>query len=845
MDNKQSRICVIGYFEHSNTGDEQYKLTFNYFLNKYLPNTFTIEYINCDKLLLYKFQESDIIILGGGDVLNNYFLDQLIIKFNGKSNKILAVSVGMPYTTILDTNKLNIIDYIFIRTKQDLSLFENSKVFYMSDMSRYIQEITEITKNKETINEYKKIIKKLKHIKKSGKKIISFSLNRHIYNVNNTENYDKIILSFVRFIEYLLKYDYHVIFIPYNTNTLDDENDILIHNDIYNMIDYTECVTNVDFTLSSSEILEIYDHVYINIPMRYHSCLYSIYKNVIMLPIFTTRKIKNLLLDINWNDKYELHTNTNDIPLFMDYYLLINKFNNLICHNNLVEKLDNINNLIKNNTDGIDIFINIIETDYIKIKNVKSKEEIINMKIDNLYNTLQKIALNNNYNDFRDIPATNINLQKLIVNIISYHITNKIDYKYNYGLMQKVFYTCFDFYKEITWIFLDYKTPVKIYNQIGLFNINYIDQNDYSGAHRSGWQYVYQNIKFMNSDSVKIKNKIVPYLDLYVDRTFHWNKDINKTLKLIPYKNDWYGFIHHTFDESFSEYNNYNLLKNPYFIESLKVCKGLFVLSKYLHDKFKVEFDKLKIKVNIYTLTHPTETPSDIFTFDKYIFNTDKKIIHVGGWLRNIFTFYNLELSNTNLRKVALKGVNMNNYYPDKNFTNDLLLFLTNEQSSNDPTQNASQNASQNTSQNASQNVYNSQGVVNNWYKHYYEYTKDIIKSVSFIELLSNDDYDKLLTENIIFLNLVDASAVNTIIECKVRNTPIIVNKHPAVVEILGEDYPLYYNDGSYYEINTQVSMLANTENIHKAYIYLKNLDKTNLEISYFIKQFTEILTLN
>ena len=72
----------------------------------------------------------------------------------------------------------------------------------------------------------------------------------------------------------------------------------------------------------------------------------------------------------------------------------------------------------------------------------------------------------------------------------------------------------------------------------------------------------------------------------------------------------------------------------------------------------------------------------------------------------------------------------------------------------------------------------------------------------------------------------MDASAVNTIIECKVRNTPVIVNRLPAVVEILGENYPFYYNDASYYEINKQIENLLTIENVNKAYNYLRHLDK-------------------
>jgi hypothetical protein len=40
-------------------------------------------------------------------------------------------------------------------------------------------------------------------------------------------------------------------------------------------------------------------------------------------------------------------------------------------------------------------------------------------------------------------------------------------------------------------------------------------------------------------------------------------------------------------------------------------------------------------------------------------------------------------------------------------------------------------------------------------------------------------------------------------LECIVRNNPIIVNKNKAIVELLGEKYPLYYEDDKY--MNKQI----------------------------------------
>lgn len=55
--------------------------------------------------------------------------------------------------------------------------------------------------------------------------------------------------------------------------------------------------------------------------------------------------------------------------------------------------------------------------------------------------------------------------------------------------------------------------------------------------------------------------------------------------------------------------------------------------------------------------------------------------------------------------------------------------------------------------------------------------------------------YDELLSSCILHTNYLAASASNVIVEAIARNTPCIVNRHPAVVEYLGDRYPLYEDE--------------------------------------------------
>ena len=899
------KLYIIGYYGHYNTGDEQYKLTF-----KYLFPTYDLHFLDCDQLISYNisqpFVDSDIIILGGGDILNEYFLDNIHAVFSNKPNKIIALSVGLPYTNILiNTPKLNIIDTLFVRTTQDLLLFKeyfhNQHVYYLPDTSMFIENaITQydnislssrfkrkrhsisssISSTLSTIS--RKILPKskfnifttnetpvqLSHLHyilsqvHSKYSIIAITLSRHIYSNTYQQEYNDFIQSFSDVIQYLIQRGFFIVFLPFNNGGNSSENDILIHNDIYNHITHNtkipnihSSIFNIDFPLLPSQTFQLYQYFHYTIPMRYHACLFSIFARVPTFPIFTTRKIKNLLLDYNITHSFKLNTNPQGIPITFNSAQFVQRLTTFIQLKPIVA-YEYISR-----EDYLDTILHHFTSPKVPIHTLTLP---IDNKINFILDKIQHYLSSKNIHiDFRLV--TNSNIKETIVQIVSYYLTNKtIDSIYNYGLFEKMFKPNYDFHNEWKWIINDYlyTTPkssatvshVTHQSINGLFNMNYIDQFDYSNVHRSGWQYVYNGLYQYHSDNAPLR------LDLYIDRTFHWHKDINKTLGIIPYTQPWIGFVHHTFDTTFSQYNNHNLLNNPDFLISLQSCKGLFVLSQYLQQQWISILTTLDIHVPIFTLIHPTEINVPRFSYSKFIQNPNKKIIHVGSWLRNIYSFYLLQLPKTItikskycykknpkycIQKVVLKGKCSNNYYPTHNFLTDLHSTLVYKP----PTHYIPPTISQNTSQNISWNPPTQESIIqNNWYKHFFQHVESTIHSVDSIDNLNNQEYDILLTNNIIFIHLVDASAINTLLEAITRHTPIIINKHPAVVELLGNSYPLYFSNTyntslDYYSLNQEIIQLLNSpSNIMNAYIHLKKLDKTQLQLETFLFKFTQII---
>ena len=1014
---------VIGYYNHFNWGDEQYKMSIKSVLDQVTNEPYTSTFVDCDQFINHiqdlssNFIQNTIFVLGGGDVLNHYFLDKMneainqIIQIHKIKPRTIAFSVGIPYNDIFLKKehvwKLQIFDHIFLRTNQDISTLDtylakydmsHIKVHYLPDVSCIVPDAISKSTTQTPLPNYitSAIIENSIH---QRKRIVGIMLSRHIFHPNYKKSYQKIVANFANVLNFLVSNNFYVILVPFNTKKDSvRENDTYIHQDVYDKLkpNTKESVLNIVETLDVYQIVELYKSFYMTIPMRFHATLFSIYMQVPMIPIFTTKKVNNLLLDISWDLHYLMEKNDKDLPIELNYYEIRDKVKELMKLRVYMEckrKLYSTKVVMKRNlVSTFPILQSIInesnqepiqesskqesnqESNQESIQELSNqespKEEPLNEKFQDLLDQLNQLAKEHDYPNFFHIVEPP--LKQVAVSIVSFYFTGFLDSKYNDGLMEKMFDSQYRYQEEWEWILShssgekeknqeeqqeqqqqsipplqtpqeqiediqiiqDAKVPVCNRSSIPSFNITYIDQNDRSGAHRSGWKYVYDHIKPYNDPSSNL------YLDLYLDRTFHWKKSVYKHHGIIPYKKPWIGVIHHTFDTSFSDYNNYNLLSCPEFLESLPQCRGIIVLSKTLKTKFLTMGDFMRTKcrqhnhnmdcaIPIYALKHPTEIDQiQKFDLDKFMKNTDKKMVHIGGWLRNIFTFYQLHIhsighkddhtlsqltcdsidsqvdgsarkslwsylknayikccqclnkktrnkyvdkkhshevklfnekiyreqtKNYPIRKVILKGKYMDNYFPTEEMIRDFSSWLHTEQTTkeNAISNTIKKNVSFQLVDDVEPNVSIGHSLPsysrNNWMKHMLEYILQLShsKNMEILQHVDNKYYDDLLTKNLVFVHLVDGSAINTVIECYVRNTPIIVNRHPAVVEVLGKDYPLYYDVNGGDSIQHQIDILLTMESIQNAYYYLSQMSKIPYHINTFCNKLFDILAVS
>lgn len=224
---------------------------------------------------------------------------------------------------------------------------------------------------------------------------------------------------------------------------------------------------------------------------------------------------------------------------------------------------------------------------------------------------------------------------------------------------------------------------------------------------------------------------------------------------------------------------------------------------------------------------------NSMFSMEKFYSKNPKSVVQIGAWLRNPYSIYNLKLYN-GMTKIALKGKEMDQYFAPQGFDDAIAETLlrtdwTNHHHHSSPCSVCREIACvcrpciHQTPNRYCQGLYN-EIIANN-------------NSVQIYNKLSNEEYDKLLSENIVFLDLVECSAVNTVIECIVRNTPIIVNRLPALEEILGKNYPGFYNN-----LTHAAEIIQDNDKINIIHLYLKSLDKSRYKLEEFINDIQDII---
>lgn len=765
-----NKILVIGYYDHSNLGDEMFKDVFP----KMFPS-FELTFMNSDKIKNYisSLNQYYAIIFGGGDLIGDYFLNKLSIVRENFKGSIYGMCLGVPYYSMIKKGAFKDFDSVVVRIKS--SVKEIQMVMGTEHVRYYPDFVTNIVPYKESYNPESMDVG---IFTASGFKVPSLKF--------------EIVKTLTKLIEDT-PYIYHLV--AFDTND-SNYNDIDFNMEIADEIKSDRIVVDKK-KYNSYEMVENFRKYRLGICTRFHSHILSIVTGLPFVSFHYANKVTELIKQNDYEYKCEVFTDTQAKPKSFKSSDLISAFKlldlNRVEVHEFIAKWCKRDQLILN-TQSLD---NLVKT------NVKRYTRPHYLYMDRIDELKEKYG-----------PMIGNTDEEILANDIIYDITRETTTQYKWGTIDNLKNKPDKLRGMIDWIWKDKRNKIL---SIPSINMDITSLANFNDLHRSGWQYCIEQMKAYNDPYGTI-------MDVYLDSTFGWSKDLYIKRGIIPYSSPWMGFFHHTPNTRYSLNSITKSVECLEFVQSLEMCQCIFVLSTWLKTWLSLKLKEYGYsKIPVFMIKHPTLL--EVKKFNPVNLKNIVNVVNIGAWLRNPFSIYNVELPKM-FKKYKLKGKNMEGYFPP----NEINFTKSDIESNN----------------NKSPFIYSLHEylVKNNYlFKGKVEDFKDgdetsnIIKnkiqkkidSVVTLDFLSNKEFDELLTHNIIFLDLYEASAVNTLIEAMARHCPIIVNKIPAVVEYLGEKYPLYYEDLS--ELKT-----LTMKKIINAHNYLKNTPlKSHLSSEIFI----------
>jgi hypothetical protein len=833
----EQNILVIGWYNRKNLGDDCFVLAFN----KLFPNCT----VCCSDDVKEIPSDVDVVICGGGDIINKYFMLKIKPLLQNFKGTCYAISVGIPFPD--DAELLKSFDHAFVRSPADydaaIQITPKENVTVIPDISWMLPAVSAATSLPFDM---------------PVRQRVGICLTQPAFA--NNPCYESLMANTVSFISKLAeKYEIHLL--PFNYGDHPNESDVILNDIIASqvvqgIVDVTDTSVN-----THDGMMSYIDRMDYMICMRYHSVQFTLKAKKPFIAMYTTRKINNLIEQLGFQDyAYRLPVDDKYRPNDINVDTVITLFEKCVNSPNILESgfvvdTDYIKNTISSNIKRTVYFHPNADTCEQAILRTKGYLHRLLSPVDNKSIDAWFYG-DSNAPTIQNIQG-NISIDS-IAHTMCFALTRHISTPYVWGMTENITKSDFNIFESAKWVFEDRQNsnesivvnPLKM--QITTcIDINYFLQDDFKAYHRSGWSYCIGGL--LHFDAKILDRTPIAKLDTYVDRTFHWGYETLCSADIVPYRDPWMGFIHHTFEQEHGSHNCVQLFNNPGFIESLKHCKCLFVLSKYLQAQLRDALDIAGFaEVRVEVLYHPMELVDNNFTVEKFMSNDDRKIINIGAWLRNPYAIFELPLQEhwhnpLSLRKAILKGKDMNSVMEP-----DWLMGYVNGLQYADPVHGPNGNGICRPCGDGEEificrpegDICRPEGDI---YRHDCATNMHVAgmvtmlhrqhDSISVLSQLTNEEYDNLLTCNIVFLNLIDASAVNTVMECIVRNTVLIVNRHPALEEVLGADYPGFYEN-----LSEAADILADIKNIYSIYEHLVNIPKEQFTLDVFLTRFQDIV---
>ncbi len=324
-----------------------------------------------------------------------------------------------------------------------------------------------------------------------------------------------------------------------------------------------------------------------------------------------------------------------------------------------------------------------------------------------------------------------------------------------------------------------------VWHSLGLDVEGQVDA--YYGMHRSGWAFATQILR-------TIHNPYAPYFESFVEKRFNWGDWAGgASFQSAPIKKPWLGIIHVPlfFPPWFHEGNSFlSIRQTKRWQESAPYCKGLFTLSAWHKAQLETlpEFDPaMPGAIPLHALFHPAEKVETLWNPQAYtnaFARGESMLVQVGTSYRNLHAIQNIP--DIPAKKVILRGAHPESFH---------------------------------TLHEQEERAMREQGT---FFRP--------LSGIEFLDYVAPAPYDALFSQNVVLCEYYTLSASNTIVECIMRGTPILINPLPPAVEYLGESYPLYFT--SYEEA---AAKMANPQLVLAAHEHLKAMDTSFLSPENFL----------
>lgn len=316
----------------------------------------------------------------------------------------------------------------------------------------------------------------------------------------------------------------------------------------------------------------------------------------------------------------------------------------------------------------------------------------------------------------------------------------------------------------------------KIKEQAPPRKLNIFGSNLHYGEHRNSFNKIAESLLPLETSDNGVL--FLPFIERY----FVWGDEPGEAASATPtpIERPWVGILHVPFFAPSWFHTPVSpevIFESELWKASLPNCKGLITLSNDL----KRDVEWYLPGIPVVSLLHPTDFDNlKPFDYEKYV-NTPT-IVQAGDWLRKLQAIHQIKANGH--RRVMLKKTHTDSY-------------LQNEIST---------------------------------------FGNRIDPDVEVFTMVSNEEYDELLSSSVVICWLYATAANNLVLECIARKTPLLINPLPSVVEYLGPDYPLYIND-----IAEAEKLLADKQRIKAAHDYLSN-KRFREELSYqkFFEEFRD-----